>query len=180
MVRRNDPTPTDDAPDTSGPATSSRAPGSLSADAPDAPDGRTVAEPSLAAFPVIGLTRRRLAAVLGVVLAVWIVAVFARQVGDASAASARAGQMVADNAAQQSRIADLDRELDLIAQQRYILQQARGYGLGGQHEIAFSLDPDAPPLGANAPGSEALRVGAPAAVSPLERWLTLLFGPGGD
>jgi hypothetical protein len=138
MVRRNDPTPTDDAPDTSGPATSSRAPGSLSAD------------------------------------------VFARQVGDASAASARAGQMVADNAAQQSRIADLDRELDLIAQQRYILQQARGYGLGGQHEIAFSLDPDAPPLGANAPGSEALRVGAPAAVSPLERWLTLLFGPGGD
>jgi hypothetical protein len=38
------------------------------------------------------------------------------------------------------------------------------------------LDPDAPPLPDNAPGSAALRVGAPPAISPLESWLSLLFG----
>jgi hypothetical protein len=39
------------------------------------------------------------------------------------------------------------------------------------------LDPGAPPLPADAPGSAGLRVGAPTPVSPLDRWLTLLFGP---
>jgi hypothetical protein len=114
-----------------------------------------------------------------VVLAAWIVIVFARQVGDASAASSRAESMVAANAARRGDISGLERELDQIVQDRYVLQQARGYGLGGQHEIAFTLDVNATPLGDDAPGSAALRVGAPISVSPLERWLTLLFGPGG-
>ena len=56
---------------------------------------------------------------------------------------------------------------------------ARAYGLGGRKEIAFALAPDAPPLASDAPGSAGLRVGAAASrVSPLDRWLTLLFGPG--
>jgi hypothetical protein len=38
------------------------------------------------------------------------------------------------------------------------------------------LEPDVPPLPDNAPGSAAQRVGAPVAVSPLESWLSLLFG----
>jgi hypothetical protein len=82
------------------------------------------------------------------------------------------------NAAQRSVIAGLEAELVRIQQQRFVLQQARAYGLGGSKEIAFALAQGAPPLDANAPGSAALRVGAPSSVSPLERWLTLLFGPG--
>ena len=78
----------------------------------------------------------------------------------------------------QRQVAALDRELDLIARPRYVAQQARAYRLGGAHEIAFALAPDAPPLAADAPGSAAVRVGAKVDdVSPLDRWLTVLFGP---
>ena len=42
----------------------------------------------------------------------------------------------------------------------------------------FTLDPQAPALAADAPGSASVRLGAESArVSPLDRWLTLLFGP---
>jgi hypothetical protein len=165
MVRRTHPTPTEDAPDPHDPVTSDDA-------RPQPATG-----PDLAAFPVVGLTRRRMAMLLGAVLAMWVVIVFARQVGEASAASNRADSMVAANAARQDEVAALENELQEIGQTRYILQQARGYGLGGPKEVAFELDPGAPPLPADAPGSAALRVGAPTPVSPLDRWLTLLFGP---
>jgi hypothetical protein len=171
MDRRNDSTPTDEASDSPGQ-------GGSSATRSTVPSDTAPAGPNLAAFPVVGLTRRRTAAILGSILAVWIIIVFARQVSDASAASGRAAQMAAANAARRSDIADLQQELDLIAQKRYIVQQARGYGLGTQHEIPFTLDPEAAALGPDAPGSEALRVGAPVQVKPLDRWLTLLFGPG--
>jgi len=132
--------------------------------------------PDLSALPIAGITQRRVAIVLGALIAAWIVLLFARQVGDASAASSRAEAMVAENVVRHAEIAGLERELDRIQQRRFILQQARAHGLGGHKEIAFTLDPDAPPLPDNAPGSAALRVGAPPAVSPLESWLSLLFG----
>jgi len=57
--------------------------------------------------------------------------------------------------------------------------EGRGYGLGKGREIPFSLAPDAPSLAPDAPGSAAVRVGAEAhGVTPFERWLDLLFGPG--
>ncbi len=136
-------------------------------------------EPDLAALPIAGLSQRRVASILGVLVAAWIIIVFARQVGDASAASARADAMIADNAARKAQVAALDRELARIQQPRFVLLQARAHGLGGHNEIAFTLDPDAPPLPPDAPGSAALRVGAPEPVSPLEHWLALLFGSGG-
>ena len=44
--------------------------------------------------------------------------------------------------------------------------------------LAFSLAPDAPPLPKDAPGSASVRLGADTTrVTPLESWLTLLFGP---
>ena len=47
-------------------------------------------------------------------------------------------------------------------------------------EIPFTLAPDAPPLAVDAPGSAAVRLGAESEhVAPLERWLTVLFGPSG-
>ena len=166
MPRRFFLPPTDNAPGDTGPDPSFRDGGS--------PSG----ELDLATLPVVGITRRRAAIVLGALLAAWIIILFARQVSEASAATGRAEAMVADNAARQVEITDLEGELDRIQEQRFVLQQARGYGLGGPKEIAFTLAAGAPVLAADAPGSAAQRVGARVSVSPLERWLTLLFGPG--
>ena len=103
---------------------------------------------------------------------------FARQVGEASDATARAQDIASANAALRIEVAALERELELIARQRYVEQQARAYGLGGVREIPFALENDAPALPSDAPGSAALRVGSASdGVAPLERWLTVLFGP---
>jgi len=134
--------------------------------------------PDLAALPIAGITRRRMAGLVGGVLAAWIIIVFTRQVGEASAATTRADEITQGNVARQGHVAALERELELIARERYVVQQARGYGMGSDQEIPFSLAADAPALPDDAPGSAAVRVGAGLDdVSPLERWLTVLFGP---
>ena len=166
MLRRTPHPPTDEPPD-------ERHDGS----SPDPDDGR-IGEPDLSALPIAGITRRRLATVLGALLAAWIVVLFARQVSEAAAATARAEAMVEANAAKKAEIAGLEQELERIQQPRFILQEARGYGLGGSKEIPFTIAPGASPLPADAPGSAATRVGAPTSTSPLDHWLTLLFGPG--
>jgi hypothetical protein len=136
--------------------------------------------PDLSSLPIAGLGRRQVAILLGAVLAVWIIAVFARQVGDASAASDRAQVLVSSNEELRRDINAYRRELEFIQRQEYVLQQARGYGLGTAREIPFSMAADAPTLPADAPGSAAVRVGADIAeATPLDRWLELLFGPGG-
>ena len=166
MLRRSPHPPTDEPPDD---ARSTAASGD--------PANRPT-EPDLRALPIAGFTRRRLAMVMGALLAAWVVVIFARQVSEASAASARAESMVAENAAKQAQIAALERELETIQEPRYITQQARGYGLGFAREIPFALAPGASPLPADAPGSAVRRVGAAPSMSPLEHWLTILFGPG--
>jgi hypothetical protein len=168
MFRRMPPTPPEDATDEVDETASSEPSTGFQPFGPGGPD--------LSALPIAGITQRRVAIMLGALIAAWIVLLFARQVGDASAASSRAEAMISENAIRHSEIAALERELDRIQQRRFILQQARAHGLGGHKEIAFTLDPDAPPLPANAPGSAALRVGAPASVTPLESWLEILFG----
>jgi hypothetical protein len=165
MVRRNAPPPPEDAPD-------DESEGWLGE------PGAAPTEPDLATLPIAGISQRKMAGLLGTLVAAWIIVLFARQVGDAAAASSRAEAMIADNAARHAQVAALDRELARIQQSRFVLLQARAHGLGGHNEIAFTLDPGAPPLPSDAPGSAALRVGAPAPVSPLDRWLTLLFGSG--
>ncbi len=167
MLRRFFPTPSQDAPDHTGSTPS----GSADAGGPG--------EPDLAALPIVGITRRRMAFLIGVLLAGWIVIVFARQVTEAAAATTKAEAMVATNAAKRDEIDALERELGSIQQRQFVLQQARGYGLGGSKEISFSLAAGAPPLPSDAPGSAGSRIGAPSSVSPLDRWLTVLFGPGG-
>lgn len=144
----------------------------------DAPDMPTrAAAPDLAALPIAGITRRRMAIGIGVLLAVWIVLMFARQVGDAAAASTRADVLLVSNARQSARVAALSRELQQIQRTRYIDQQARAYGLGLRRELAFTLDPHAPPLPSDAPGSASVRLGSTVDDgSPLDHWLTLLFG----
>lgn len=168
MFRRLSSTPPEDAPDETG---DEARPEPSTGFQPFGPGG-----PDLSALPIAGITQRRVAIMLGALVAAWIILLFARQVGDASAASSRAEAMLAENAVRRGEIAALERELDRIQQPRFILQQARAVGLGGHKEIAFTLDPGAPPLPADAPGSAALRVGAPTSVTPLESWLSILFG----
>ena len=133
--------------------------------------------PDLATLPVAGITGRRMAIALGLLLSIWIVLMFARQVSEAAAASAHADVLVVSNDEQAARVAALSRELQQIQRPRYIDQQARAYGLGRTREIAFSLDPNAPPLPDDAPGSASVRLGTTTDDgSPLDHWLTLLFG----
>jgi hypothetical protein len=135
-------------------------------------------EPGLAALPIVGITRRRVAAGVAVLLAVWILGVFVRQVGEASTATSLADEIAAGNVAQAAHVASLERELELIARSKFIKQQARGHGLGTPREIPFALAADAPVLPEDAPGSAGQRIGIERdAVAPLESWLTVLFGP---
>lgn len=141
----------------------------------------TAALGSLSDLPVAGLTRRRIALALGALISAWVIVLFAHQVGQASEASARAEAMRASNVALEANVAALQDELTLIQRQAYIEQQARQYRLGLPREVPFALADNAPPLPTDAPGSAGARLGAVVdRPSPLESWLRLLFGPGGD
>ncbi|HEY6057707.1 MAG TPA: hypothetical protein VIV06_06710 [Candidatus Limnocylindrales bacterium] len=136
------------------------------------------APPSLDGLPVLGISRRRTAWALGAIVTVWIIWVFVRQVGSASAATARADAIRDENATLQGQVTALQAEMELIQKQAYIEQQARGYALGTPRERPFSLPANAPTPGPDAPGSAGARLGAQdARVTPLESWLSLLFGP---
>lgn len=148
------------------------------ADGVRAPGTLAATVPSLRELPFAGLTRRRVAFGLAVLVSAWIVIVFARQVSEAQAATARADLLAVENGALARQVEDLGGELGLIQREAYVRQEARAYRLGGTDEIAFRLEAEAPELPADAPGSAAVRLGAASrASSPLESWLSLLFGP---
>ena len=118
-----------------------------------------------------------MAIALGLLLAVWIVLMFARQVSEAAAASSQADVLVVSNDEQAARVAALSRELQQIQRQRYIDQQARAYGLGrpARSPSAWTRTPRR--CRDDAPGSASVRLGtAVDDGSPLDHWLTLLFG----
>jgi hypothetical protein len=104
--------------------------------------------------------------------------VFARQVGDAQAASNRATQLATDNEALAAEVQSLQSELDLVVQPGYVAMEARGFRLGNPREIPFTLDPAVQTPVEGAPGSASVRLGATTVhQTPLESWLQLLFGP---
>ena len=125
------------------------------------------------------LSRRRLALIAGALVVAWIVIAFGRQVGDAAAASDRAAQLRQSNAELAAQLAALQSDLGKVQDDQYVSVAARAFDIGARHEIPFALAPDAPTLPPDAPGSAALRLGAPPPASPLEAWLSLLFGSGG-
>ena len=132
----------------------------------------------LSSLSIAGITRRRVGWTVAALLSAWIVVVFARQAGEAATASNRADEIARDNAALAAEVASLEHELEIIGRPEYISQQARAYGVGSPQEIPFTLDPSVPDPGPDAPGSAALRVGAREdRPTPLESWLSLLFGP---
>lgn len=132
----------------------------------------------LSQLSIAGITRRRVGWVAAGLISVWIVLVFARQASEASAAAARADQIASDNVGLAAEVASLEQELQMIERPEYIALQARAVGIGAENEIAFTLDQSIPEPASDAPGSAALRVGAHEhARSPLDSWLSLLFGP---
>ena len=134
----------------------------------------------LSTLSIAGITRRRVGWVAAALLAAWIVVVFARQVGDASDAAARAAQLAADNAALAAEVQSLQDEVALVVKPEYVSMAAHAHGLGDPHEIPFTLDPSVPAPVDGAPGSASTRLGAHQDHhTPLESWLSLLFGPGG-
>jgi cell division protein FtsB len=170
----------------------SRSPKRLTPDAP-APDATPETPPavvapaaptalaSLADLPVAGLTRRRIALLIGALVAAWVIVLFARQVSEASDASTRADQMRVQNQVLAANVTALEDELALIQRQAYIEQQAREYRLGAPRERPFILAADAPPLASDAPGTAATRLGANLDDrTPVESWLDLLFGESVD
>jgi hypothetical protein len=142
------------------------------------PDAPPVGRVDLAGLSIVGITRRRVGWTSTAFLALWIVVVFARQVGDAQAASNRAVKVAADNQALAGEVQALETELNLIVRPEYVAIEARGVGLGNPREIPFTLDPSVPSPVDGAPGSASVRLGATAdRRTPLESWLSLLFGP---
>src|ERR1035437_8815170 len=102
--------------------------------------GEPSAPPALPG-PTVSITRRRIALLVGGLVALWLVGVFARQVGEASSAASQADQIRARNAAMARDVASLEQELKLIKQPAFVSQMARGYLLGSPREIPFSVDP---------------------------------------
>ena len=147
--------------------------------APAYPDTtRQPAELALRRLSVAGVSRRRMGWIAGIVISFWIVAVFARQVGQASAAATRADQVRADNATLSAEVAALQHERDVVQERSFIEFQARAFGLGNALDQPFTLAANAPSLAPNAPGSASVRLTAvPAPQTPLNSWLALLFGP---
>jgi hypothetical protein len=180
MPRRPDPQrPSAEAPDDAARAT----PVQDDADAAESSKAPAAdpAAPSLAGLGVAGITRRRIAWVVLVVAAAWIVVGFAGQAAEASRAGERLAAEQALTAEAAAKTEALKAELALVTEERWVLQQARAYQLGTTRERTFALDPAAPPLPDDAPGSEVRRVGAEIEErSPLESWLDVLFGPGRD
>ena len=132
----------------------------------------------LSSLSIAGITKRRVGWVAVAFVAAWIVVIFARQASDGAAAAAKADQVATDNAALAAEVAALEHELKLIQRPAYVSQQARAYRMGNSNEIPFTLDPSVPSPGPDAPGSASARVGADEErVTPLESWLSLLFGP---
>ncbi|HET7473480.1 MAG TPA: hypothetical protein VFJ71_10170 [Candidatus Limnocylindrales bacterium] len=132
----------------------------------------------LTGLSIAGITRRRVGFVASAVVGIWIVLVFARQVGDASTAANRATQLAADNRALAAEVDSLQAEVDAITKPAHVSLAARAYQLGNPKEIAFTLDPSIAAPVDGAPGSASVRLGASAdRQTPLESWLSLLFGP---
>ena len=134
----------------------------------------------LTGLSVAGITRRRVGWAAAVLVAAWIVVLFARQVGDAQAAANHATQLATDNAALAAEVDSLQHELDLIVRPQYVGLEARAHRFGSPREIPFTLDPSVAAPVDGAPGSASARLGATSdRQTPLESWLSLLFGPTG-
>ena len=112
------------------------------------------------------------------VIAVWLVFVFGRSLGDVDHATARQQTVSAEAATLQTRLDADKRELVLVQTDAFQRLQARAYGLGAAGEQAFSLEPGAPSPPPITPLGQTSAAGATdaGAGTALDAWLKILFG----
>ena len=132
-----------------------------------------------AALPPSNLRRLRptrvyVAVVIAVIVAFWVVLAFGRTMAQLNEATIRAAAVRADNAELTLRLAQAQEEAALLQSDAYLRFAARGYGMGRPGERAFGLTPGAPPPASMTPLGGPIDEQTPA--TPLENWLTLLFG----
>jgi hypothetical protein len=125
------------------------------------------------------LSRRRVVTAGGVLLAGLLTLSFVHQVGEATDAAGRAAELRDANAGLRDDVARLQQDLSHVQDLHFIQLEGRAFGLGGKGEIPFALAAGAPALAADAPGSAAVRLGAPVRPrSNIDAWLEVLFGAG--
>jgi hypothetical protein len=130
-------------------------------------------------LPMPTLSRRRVVTVAGVLLAGLLTVSFVRQIGEATAAADRADDLRAANAALRDDVARLQQDLGHVQDLHFIQLEGRAFGLGSKGEVPFALAAQATALAPDAPGSAAVRLGAPARpTNTLDAWLEVLFGSG--
>jgi cell division protein FtsB len=118
--------------------------------------------------------RSHIALIILIVVGSWVVLSFGRTITQLNAATERQAALTSETAALSARLDAGHREMELIQTDAFQGLQARSYGMGAPGEIAFSLDPDAPPPPALTPLGGDPNSGR--AQTPLDAWLKLLFG----
>lgn len=128
----------------------------------------------LTGLPRGGITRRHVAFAIATLVVLWLLFTFARAVSQSTAATDRVAALQAENATLAAQLEAGRRELGLISSEAFAGQAGRAYGMGRSGERVFTLAEGAGPRPAMVPLGEA--PGAGVASTPLEDWLTVLFG----
>ncbi len=151
----------------------------LSARAPGAPD--TELERQLSSLGrQIGYGRRfrpgrpHLLLIGLAIVGLWLVLVFGRALTSLNEATARQAILAGEANALEQRLEAGRREQALVQTDSFQALQARSFGLGEAGERVFSLSMDVPTVALVEPLGAAQRHATGA--SPLDAWLTLLFG----
>ncbi|HEY7599434.1 MAG TPA: hypothetical protein VH741_05870 [Candidatus Limnocylindrales bacterium] len=110
--------------------------------------------------------------IVGVVIAFWVVVAFGRALATLNEANERAAALRAETAALEMRLAQGQAEMELAQTPAFQRMLARALGMAPAGEQAFALEPGAPPP----PAVQPLGTDPAAGRSPLDAWLTLLFG----
>lgn len=153
--------------DSAAPRAKDSAPGQASA------GGAALIRPRGLPSRVGWLSRRSLVAGGSLLAITWLVLVFGGALGGVNAATRRAEQIRAENAALQQRQEQGRAEIALIQTDAFLRQQARAYGMGERGERAFALEAGTPLMAPIAPLGSSPEAGT--ARSTLEEWLQLLF-----
>jgi cell division protein FtsB len=121
-----------------------------------------------------GITRRHAAFAIATLVVLWLLFTFARAVSQSTAATDRVAALQAENATLAAQLEAGRRELGLISSETFAGQAGRAYGMGRSGERVFTLAEGVGPRPAMVPLGE--EPGAGVASTPLEDWLTVLFG----
>jgi cell division protein FtsB len=111
---------------------------------------------------------------MAMLVCVWLVVIFGRALAEANSLTARLAIEQSVNEQLQARVDAGRREITLVQTSAFLDFEARLFGMGHAGEKPFALEPGAPSPAAITPlGNE-----SPAAPvsTPLDDWLTLLFG----